>query len=232
MNRIYVPTTGPLNWKPLLAQPDRHWKTGFSAMSVAQSWEAAAGKLPPEIGELLDTSPDQTIHGLQLLIAIPEYQIELPGGERPTQTDVFALAGNDAGLVVLAVEGKVDETFGPTIAAKRAEGAESRLEFLHKLLELDPATTGSLRYQLLHRTAAAIILAQRFHAQAAVMVVQSFSSQDRWLEDFQRFASLLVGTEAVRGRLLKVGQRGGVALFSGWASGDQQFRQDLCGPAV
>ena len=71
MKRIYVPTTGPLSWRPLLAQPDRQWKAGFSAMSVAQSWEAAAGKLPTEIGGLLERSPGPVFDGLELLIAIP-----------------------------------------------------------------------------------------------------------------------------------------------------------------
>ena len=83
MKRIYVPTTGALSWKPLLAQPDRQWKAGFSAMSVAQSWEAAAGKLPTEIGGLLERSPDPVFRRVELLIAIPEYQVDLPGGERP-----------------------------------------------------------------------------------------------------------------------------------------------------
>ena len=231
MKRIYVPTTGPLSWRPLLAQPDRQWKAGFSAMSVAQSWEAAAGKLPTEIGGLLERSPGPVFDGLELLIAIPEYQVELPGGERPTQTDVFAVAGNAAGLVVLAVEGKVDETFGPTVEARRAKGAGSRLDHLHKLLQLDSEMTAGVRYQLLHRTAAAIVLAQRFHARAAAMVVQSFSPESRWRDDFERFASL-IDAEPDRGHLRRVGERGGVTLFLGWVSGDQEFRHDLTGSAV
>lgn len=105
------------------------------------------------------TSPDQALHRSELLIAIPEYQVGLLGGERPTHTDVFALAGNTAGLSALAIEGKVDEAFGLTVAAACDEGAEDRLAFLRKLLELDHATTGGIRYELLHRTAAAIVLA-------------------------------------------------------------------------
>jgi hypothetical protein len=35
--------------------------------------------------------------------------VELPGGERPSQTDILALCSNDDGLVAIAVEAKVDE---------------------------------------------------------------------------------------------------------------------------
>jgi len=84
-------------------------------MSVAQSWEAANDELPPEIACLLSESPDESLHAPQLLAAFPEYQVELPGGSRPTQTDVFALVRTRSRHVALAVEGKVDETFGPTV---------------------------------------------------------------------------------------------------------------------
>lgn len=201
----------------------------FSAMSVAQSWEAADDALPREIADLLNTSDDSGLHGAELLLAIPEYQVELPGGSRSTQTDVFALVRTRASLAALAVEGKVDETFGPTVAAKRSEGAGARLSFLHELLGLDATATANLRYQLLHRTAAAVILAQRFRADSALLVVQSFSPEDRWIEEFERFSSAL-GVQARKGRLMKVGDRGGKTLHLGWVCGDQRFRADLSGP--
>lgn len=231
MKRIYAPTTGPQDWKRLLARPDRHWKAAFSAMSVAQSWEAACDALPREIVDLLNTSDDSGLHGAELLLAIPEYQVELPGGSRSTQTDVFALVRTGASLAALAVEGKVNETFGPTVAAKRSEGASARLSFLHELLGLDAAATANLRYQLLHRTAAAIILAQRFRADSALLVVQSFSPDNRWIEEFERFSAAL-GVESRKGELIKVGDRGGKTLHLGWVCGDQRFRADLSGPAV
>lgn len=133
--------------------------------------------------------------------------------------------------MALAVEGKVDETFGPTVEAKGAEGATERLDYLHRLLKLDPAVTGPIRYQLLHRTAAAILLAQRFHTNAAIMVVHSFSPEGRWFDDFARFSELL-GASPGQSGARRVGVRGGVPLFVGWASGDQRFRSDLSGSAV
>jgi len=231
MKRIYVPTASPADWKRLLAQPERHWKPAYSAMSVAQSWEAADGMLPPEIAALLAKSSDDSLHSAELLLALPEYQVNLPGGVRPTQTDIFALIRTASSLAALAIEGKVDETFGPTIDEKRAEGAAARLQYLHELLKLDSASSGSLRYQLLHRAAAAILIAERFHAKAGLLIVHSFSSEDRWLEDFQKFGNAL-GVEAKKGRLAEVGIRGDVAFHIGWASGDPRFRADLTAAAV
>ena len=222
-----VPTTSPLDWKRLLAQPERQWKPGFSAMTLAQSWEAADGDLPPEIANLLLTVEASYFVDVRLILAIPEFQVPLPGGDRPSQTDVLALvSGRGGGTCVLAVEGKVDETFGPTVAEKRAEGAKDRLDYLCKLLELPAVLPGSIRYQLLHRTAASILAAHEFKATAAAMIVHSFSPQGHWYEDFAAFARLL-GVDPQQGRLASVGTRGGVALYVGWAPGDQRFRQDL-----
>ena len=225
MKRIFVPTQSAADWKRLLAR-EHHWKPAFSAMSVAQSWEAAAGELPTEISALFRHCADETIQSAELLLAIPEYQVDLPGGSRPTQTDVFALLRSTAGLVAVAVEGKVDETFGPTVDEKRKEGAEARLEYLHRLLELEPSGSGTLRYQLLHRTAAAILLAQRFHAGAAALVVHSFSPESRWFGDFEAFGKAM-GAGLQKGNLTRVGIRGGIPFYAGWAAGDQRFRADL-----
>ena len=46
MQKIFIPSDGPEDWKKLLAQPDLHWKTGHSACATAYAWEAAEG-LPP-----------------------------------------------------------------------------------------------------------------------------------------------------------------------------------------
>lgn len=226
MKRIFVPTSGPADWKPLLSQPDRHWKAGYSAMSVARSWEAGTGNFPPEVELLLLSGPPEVFAGTRLLLALPEFTVPLPGGERATQTDVFALARSTAGVLAVAVEGKVDEPFGPTVAEKRLTGAEERLKYLHTLLELNPESSGALRYQLFHRTAAALILARDFAAAAAVMVVHSFSPEHRWFDDFEQFCDAF-GAKPTRGQLLGVGKRDGIPLFIGWATGGQQFRADI-----
>ena len=97
--------------------------------------------------------------GLKLLAAIPEWTVPLTGGETASQTDVLALARNDRGLCIVAVEAKVDENFGPTLQQKRDEaspGQTDRLKQLHDLLGV-ASLPDSVRYQLVHRTASAIL---------------------------------------------------------------------------
>ena len=153
--RIFVPTDSYRDWQRLLASPDRHWKPGYSAMTLARSWEAAgASGFPPEVKATLESAQAPKMTGLELLFATPEFKVPLPGGERASQTDLFALARGPRGLVAIAVEGKVDETFGPTVGEKRSEGSEGvdkRLSFLLQTLELPPSIPESIRYQLLHR---------------------------------------------------------------------------------
>ncbi len=226
MKRIVVPTTSAEDWKRGLADPELHWKPGYSAMTLARSWEAAHPHVPTEISEALATAGTPLLSYVDLVLAIPEYQVDLPGGRRPSQTDVLALLGGSAGLVAMAVEGKVDEAFGPTVGQKRAErsaGVNERLAWLADRLGLT-SVPDSVRYQLLHRTASALVAAEQFHATAAVMVIQSFSPTCRWFEDYQAFAELM-GVEAAVGSIARTKTVAGLPLFIGWCQGDQKFRE-------
>src|SRR5207249_12021080 len=109
MKRIVVPTKSGAEWKRLLAKPDLHWKPGKSAMSAAASWEAAGDRFPGELSAALEASNDRDLANLELLLAVPEWEVELPGGLTTSHTDVMALARNDRGLVAVAIEAKVDE---------------------------------------------------------------------------------------------------------------------------
>ena len=88
-------------------------------MTAAACWEAANGGLPPEVGSLLNSSGDSSLVGLSLLAALPEWQVALKGGDRPSSTDALALCTNAHGLCVVAVEAKVLEDFGPLVQEKR-----------------------------------------------------------------------------------------------------------------
>lgn len=221
MSRIYLPSPGPDGWKQFLAEPEKQWKTGFSAKTLAQCWEAANG-LPPEIAELFKTSGGTEP---ELLLAIPEHKVRLPGGQRESQTDVFALIRCDQDTISTAVEGKVRETFGPTLgewSATMTEGKRTRLAFLCDTLGLPASLPPQLRYQLLHRTASAVIEAQRFKTDAAAMIVHSFSVESLWFDDLVQFAALL-GQTVQPGRLMTTRLPSGLPLYLGWATGDQKF---------
>jgi hypothetical protein len=76
-----------------------------------------------------------------------------------------------------------------------------------------------LRYQLVHRTASAVLEAKRFHAGKAIMLVHSFSARQDGFVDFQVFARQLGITCSHPGELHNAGIKGGVELFLGWAQG-------------
>ena len=141
---------------------------------------------------ILATANDPRLDDPRLVLAFPEWQVDLPGGQRPSQTDLLALLRGQDGLVAVAVEGKVDEALGPTVGEKRAEnslGVDERLDWLVGTLCL-ASCPDSVRYQLLHRTASALLAAREFDVAAAVMLVHSFSPTAKWFDDFAAFVSL------------------------------------------
>ncbi len=217
MTKIVLPSTGPEDWRRLLADPAKQWKRGYSAMAAALSWEAAKG-VPPEISAVLgDTT--------ELLLAVPEHQVPLPGGGRASQCDVFALVKTDTETCALAVEAKVNEPFGPTIGewmTNASPGKVARLDFILGLLGLGTPPPATLRYQLFHRTAAAVVEAGRFKTDRAAMIVQSFSAEHRWFADFDAFAQFL-GVAVKPGGGATRPLPNGLPLTVGWAVGSGEF---------
>ncbi len=220
MSRILVPSSGPDSWRQFLAKPDVHWATGYSARTAAHSWESADG-FPAEVAATLAS----VLGPVELLLAVPEHKTPLPGGRRESQSDVFALGRHAAGTVACTIESKVDEPFGPTVGEWMREaspGKQERMSYVCALLGVD-ACPPDVHYQLLHRTAAALIEADRFCATDAAMVVQSFSPERRWFDAFGRFAAL-IGAAAAPDRASAVTVPSGKHLVIGWACGDPRFR--------
>jgi hypothetical protein len=117
MKRIYIPTTATEDWRKLLASPEKHWKTGYSAWELANCWESAKG-FPASLRAMFARSENPALQKLELLLAIPEYRVGMPGGGHASQNDLFILAqAADDSLVSISVEGKVDESFGQTVKA-------------------------------------------------------------------------------------------------------------------
>ena len=212
-------TGGPENWKVL--HPERHWRTGYSAKALAYSWETANG-FPKEVEEVFG---DSQFSRAELLIGFPEYRTPLPGRGRSSQTDLFVLAEVSGSLMAVAVEGKVGEDFGPTVWEWDPEGSrnrQTRIRGICDLLGLPLDSVSNLRYQLLHRTAAALIEAERFDARYAVMLVHSFSQEDEHFEDYRAFLELL-GVSGQVNSVTYAGDRGGIDLFLAWVRGNARF---------
>lgn len=221
--RILAFTTGPEDWRLLLADPERHWRTGYSARTMACCWEASEG-FPPEVAAAL-LSDDPLLENLTPLLGIPEFKVPLPGGVRSSQNDLFVLARSSAGAVPIMVEGKVNESFGPLLGdwlREASPGKRKRLAFLAEKLGLPGPVPESIRYQLLHRTVSAVITGEQYRAAAAVMLVHSFSQGRTGWSDYRAFLELF-GVQAVEGRVQRLPGASPVPLFAGWAVGDARF---------
>ncbi|MBY0322036.1 MAG: hypothetical protein K2X72_25140 [Reyranella sp.] len=217
MMSLYRPTLGPACWQELLADPQKQWRMGYSARTLAHCWEDAKG-LPPEIAALFNGRAT-------LLLAIPEHKVDLPGGTRPSQTDLFALVRSQDLTIACAVEGKVAEAFGPTMQEWLTDASlwkAERLAHLCKLLGLKQPLPSKLRYQLLHRAASAVIEADRFKTDEAAMIVHSFSKTGEWFEDFA-FFSKLFGLTAAPDQLHSFTLPSGKRMHLAWATGHPSY---------
>lgn len=72
-----------------------------------------------------------------------------------------------------------------------------------------------LRYQLLHRIAAALIEADQIPTCIAMMLVVFSKPNQKWLDACAEFGSVL-GVSAEPGQFVEVGMRHGSRLLLGW----------------
>lgn len=110
MSEIYIATSSAEQWARFLAEPVKHWRQGYSVRTLAYSWQGAGG-FPSEVGAVLASQ----FPAAELLLALPEHKVPLPGGSRSSQNDIWVLVRSKGQLISIAVEGKVSEPFGPTV---------------------------------------------------------------------------------------------------------------------
>jgi len=223
MNRLNTATRGICSWRERLANPERQWRRCFSALETAVSWESASNStsgLPEPIGKLFrDNDYGEPI----LLFAIAEHKVDLPGGHAASQSDVWAIIKTSADKLSLTVEAKAQEPFGDDIlekwlvAGKTEKSKSNRKERWDYVRSYLPKTDSFLqvRWQLLHRCAAAVIEAERFGFQHAAFVVQAFKTPDESFQDYALFCRALK-ISAARGSMATTSV-GGISLSVGWA---------------
>lgn len=224
MPRILSFTSAPDDWQKLLADPVKHWRSGYSARTLAHSWEAADG-FPPEVSKAFGQTAELLLASLRPLLAVPEFKVPLPGGVRASQNDIFVLARSLAGPVCIMVEGKVDESFGPTLDAWRTDaspGKAERLDFLLRTLCLSAPPSGDIRYQLLHRAASAIVTGEQYRAAAAIVLIHSFSEERTGWKDYEAFVRLF-GVLALPEVVQRITGAPSIPLFGAWVAGDCKF---------
>jgi hypothetical protein len=221
--KILIPTENAESWRNFLADKEKHWKPGFSAMSIAYSWEKSQG-IPTEILDVLLQLSD--FKGLDLLISIPEYKVPLPGGNKPSQNDILAVFTTEKELSVMTIEGKAKENFDDTISVWKARtsdfGVEERLGYILRKIGINNKYIDNLRYQLFHRLASAVVMAEKFHAKNAIMIVQSFNNKDteNHFGDFVDFLKLYNYLSIEKSKLYRLTEVNGIEIFAGWVYSD------------
>ena len=227
IKRLFVPTLGPTDWRRLLADPETQWEPRKSALEMAVCWESVRTSdrgLPPEVARTLDSVPE--LSGAKLLLGIPEHQVSLPPRGRPSQNDLWALLRKDALTISMTIEAKAGEPLDQLVKdwlPKDGErsGKLARLQELQRLLGIPEVDVSHLRYQLLHRTASALIEAKRFGAGVAVMLVQSFNrtaDEESW-RDVRRFGEVM-GAPIEEGRVVPSPRPTDIPLYLGWANSE------------
>ena len=224
MTNFFAPADRPEDWQQLLAKPIKHWRTGYSAKSLAHSWTEARG-FPSEVIKALNNSNCSGLYNLKFLLGFPEYNVGLPGGKRPSQNDVFVLARGQTGLVTITIEGKVSEPFDKSVGewfSEPSPGKIERLTYLCDLLQLQQEQVDQIGYQLLHRSASALIEAERFGAGDAIMLVHSFSQSLEHFDDYSNFAALY-GIEAKPNHINHATKINDMDLYLGWVVGNPEY---------
>ncbi len=218
IRRLHVPLLTPEGIIPHLGAP-HHWKEGRSAKCLIDSWWKE-NDIPVSIRRMLDDVPEW--RNAALVDAFAERCTSLDDG-RPShsQSDLLAIVGLTAGIAVLSIEAKVDEGFDKTVGqwiGNGSEGKAIRLAKLAALLGIQAQGIEGLRYQLLHRTAAALLEANRYRTHQAAMIVQSWCPDRSSFGDYLAFCAALGILEPKANELTGPISLGGVQLRLGWSA--------------
>ena len=102
------------------------------------------------------------------------------------------------------------------------ENRAQRLSFLLEKLALSETKADDVVYQLVQRTASAVVEAGRFNAKYAVMIVQSFSLKDSHYEQFEKFVNAFNKSPKI-GELVEISTYNDIRIFVGWARGNEKY---------
>lgn len=213
------------DWKSI---SKNHENESRSAYLVGQRWLGASGDFPPAIKTLLKGS----MANIRPVFSIAEHISVLDTLTAPSRTDLMIYCRDGRyGKAVIAIEGKVDEKFDKRISdwirngqdpitVQISEGKKRRLQWLCKHLDLPFDDQSRIRYQLLHRTVAALQEAKHVGAAVAIMLVQSFGECAENWADFAAFGEAMGFTSIAPNSISEpklVSAFPGIRLHLGWA---------------
>lgn len=188
------------------ATGEKHWQDGRSAKELAKAWMINSVPMPSDLSDLL-FSQANTI-GFHPEWATPEYETRLDEHKGSGRNHDLIVLGNANGMkTLIAVEAKVDESFGEVISdyikktmkSPQRSNVSKRIKHLSEAI-FGPKDVGSLRYQLLHAIAGTLIEAKNQKAKQAVFLIHEFipygkpSKKAKLNEEaLQEFIQLLTG---------------------------------------
>lgn len=125
--RLHVPLTRPEDVKCHLAKPEAHWRVGYSAQELAMMWANAGTDFPQSVRGVLNTAPEY-LH-VEVVDGFFEREVDLGTPGRNSQTDLMVFAGIGSELAVIAIEGKVEESFAEIVIEwNDSTGKQRRLD--------------------------------------------------------------------------------------------------------
>lgn len=234
MKNTYIPAICIADWKILV--PSKQWKCGHSAKKLAYCWHEHKD-FPDSVRCVFKEFSEPPFKNCKGLLVFPEHKVPLKGGKTPSQNDIWVLAKSGAELISITIEGKVSEGFGKTLenwlsmSNGTSDGKRKRLDYLKQVLDLKSDPDLSIRYQLLHRTASALIEADRFNAKNALMMVHSFSPENKGFEDYKSFVSIICSNNGINinkiciNKIVSAGLIKGVSLYFAWINEEKYLEK-------
>ena len=223
-SKFFLPTKKAEDWGSLLVD-DKQWQEGHSARSLALSWQEANG-FPDCIQKVFSNSEHSFFLDVKFLFGFPEYKVELPGGKRQSQNDIYVIAKARNELFPIMVEGKVSEPFDKKVkdwlGTSPSKGKVERLNYLLKILGLNYDEVKEIKYQLLHRTVSALVEAEKLNAKNALILIHSFSQTYRWFDDYGAFIKLF-GINPIKDKIVGPKQISRINTYFAWVKGDARF---------
>ena len=196
------------------------WRSSRSAMELARAWFTSAHPItPPEIAALLNSN--ERTRGAVLEAGWPELQTPLPERGEGRNHDLVLVGNTAKERLLVAIEGKVDETMGPQIGTYWRRSKETQHEsFAWRRIEtLLVAAFGSrarpdlspwreLPYQMLTALVGTAIEAANRNAAVGVLIIHEFVTEsakqkqlDKNASEFSAFLRVLGITEPQVGEL-------------------------------
>jgi uncharacterized protein DUF6946 len=248
-----IPARTPDDWQRLLAEPDKHWRSGYSAKALAHCWQSARD-FPPSVRTVFTSSPFELFHGITMLLGIPEHRVPLPGRGKASQTDLFVLAKSGDDLVSITVEGKVAESFdvlvtewlvrasAPDVEEQAEPGGQAHAALDDASAESSGPSPGKLRRlaylcQMLAVEEEAVrpLRYQLLHRTVSALIeAERFNARHALMlvhsfsptgEWFDDYRSFaaLLGVAVEPDTIAHVGERAGVGLYLGWVKGEADW---------